>query len=73
MVEDVYHIPSIHANLLLMSQSDRRGQYVTFGDNKVFIQKSPTGNIVAAWQQIGRSYELVDGTDYSDVYASDSI
>lgn len=73
MIKDVYNITTLCASLRFVSQLNRRVLYVTFGDNKVIIRTSPIGNIVAVKQQFGKSYELLDMIDNSDVYTSDAI
>lgn len=71
IVENVYPIPTLQSRFFSVSHLGRQELYTTFGGNKVTIRASRTGNIVATGQQIGKYYELVDGTanenDYSDV------
>lgn len=62
-VEDVSHILTVHASLQPVSQLDRQGIYVTFGDNKVIIRTNPTNNIVAVGLQVRKFNELVDEKD----------
>lgn len=67
MVEGDYHILALHVCLLFVSQLDKRGLYITFGDNRVIFRTSPMGKYIALRQQIGKSHGLLDETDHSDV------